>query len=275
MDNQKKATPKSTPVKIIIVVMAVLLVLSAGGLAARYIYLTYLASSQATVTVPDNLIGEKESSGTKSEESAALIQSDGSGDSSALSDKSAGQSDTGQNTAAKLELYQGRVNANEKFEVRSMLPGDSMTKYFCVKAYHNADITLFFQTEVTDQTKNLGDVLHIKVTHLETGKELCNAPFTEVNGEEVSELLKKNAHGESTAYYRIDISLAASVGNEYQSARLTADFNWYVKDEGGLTPPQTGDIMNLVPWAVLSLSAFLLILLLLVTKRRKEDDRHE
>ncbi len=274
MDNQKKATPKSTPVKIIIVVMAVLLVLSAGGLAARYIYLTYLASSQATVTVLDNLIGEKESSGTKSEESAALIQSDGSGDSSALSDKSAGQSDTAQNTAAKLELYQGRVNANEKFEVRSMLPGDSMTKYFCVKAYHNADITLFFQTEVTDQTKNLGDVLHIKVTHLETGKELCNAPFTEVNGQEVSELLKKNAQGESTAYYRIDISLAASVGNEYQSARLTADFNWYVKDEGGLTPPQTGDIMNLVPWAVLSLSAFLLILLLLVTKRRKEDDRH-
>ena len=46
--------------KIAIIILAVLLVLSGGGLAARYIYLQYFAPAQATATVPDNLIGDSD-----------------------------------------------------------------------------------------------------------------------------------------------------------------------------------------------------------------------
>ena len=178
-------------------------------------------------------------------------------------------------SATVLELYAGRPDANQRFEVSNMLPGDSETKYFCVKAYHDADIDLFFRADVSEQTKSLGDVLHSKVTHPDTGRVLCDAPFSEIDGQKVSELLTANAEGETTAYYQIDVSLDTSEGNEYQAARLAADFEWYVEDEGGLTPPQTGDTTNLTLWITLAASSLLLILLLLLTRRRKEEGQHE
>lgn len=164
-------------------------------------------------------------------------------------------------SATVLELYAGRPDANQRFEVSNMLPGDSETKYFCVKAYHDADIDLFFRADVSEQTKSLGDVLHSKVTHPDTGRVLCDAPFSEIDGQEVSELLTANAEGETTAYYQIDVSLDTSEGNEYQAARLAADFEWYVEDEGGLTPPQTGDTTKLTLWITLAASSLLLILI--------------
>lgn len=97
-----------------------------------------------------------------------------------------------------------------------MLPGDSVTKYFCVRAYHDADIPLFFRADVTEQTKSLGDVLHIKVTRMDTGEVLCDAPFAEIDGKEFPELLAANAQEETTVYYQIDVSLDTSVGNEYR-----------------------------------------------------------
>lgn len=277
----EQATPKSSRLKIIIVILAVLLVISAGGLAARYVYLHFFAPAQSTVTVPDNLIGEENSESQKkpaenSSQSETTPLTDGESVSS-QTDVAGNSSKNGNPTAdkpiaVKLELYEGRPGANQRFEVKNMFPGDTETKYFCVKAHLDADLELLFRTKITGQTKNLGDVLHIKVTHLETGKVLCDAPFAEIDGKEFSELLKKNVAGETTAYYQIDVSLDTSVGNEYQAAELKADFAWYVKDEGGLTPPQTGDTTNLILWITLAASS--LLLLVLLWKRRKEA-RHE
>ena len=166
------------------------------------------------------------------------------------------------------DRYEGQPGDNQRFEVKNMLPGDVETQYFCVKTYHDHDIDLFFKANVTEQTKTLGDVLHIKVTHLETGKVLCDAPLAEVNGRELSELLKSNSEKITTAYYQMDVSLDTTVGNEYQTALLKADFHWYVKDEGSLTPPQTGVDFNLTLWITLAGSS-LLLLLLLAFRRRK------
>ncbi len=280
---------RSSRLKLAIIILAVLLLLSAGGLAVRYIYLNFFAPTQATVTVPDNLIGEEpepspsETSGASSETAQpesgqGTTSTPVSGGETASRDPAGGTTDSGSTDkpqAAKLELYQGKPGDNQKFEVRNMLPGDSVTQYFCMKASHDQDVDLFFRADVTEQTKSLGDVLHIKVTHLDTGKVLCDTPFSEIDGQEFSELLAKNAQGETVAYYRIDVSLDTSVSNEYQAAMLQSDFEWYVKDEGELTPPpQTGDTTNIVLWAVLALSSLLLILLLLITKRRKRDEQH-
>ena len=277
MGNPEETSPKSAKLKIVIIILAVLLVLSAGGLAGRYIYLHFAAPTQTTATVPDNLIGEDEgdvsgetSDTSEGEESAPSSDDDGAappaGDGSGSGNGSSAEEKP---SAPVLELYEGRPDANRKFEVSNMLPGDSETGYFCVKAHHDADITLFFKADVTEQTKSLGNVLHIRVTHLDSGKVLCDAPFAEIDGKEFSELLTANAQKETTAYYQIDVSLDTSVGNEYQAALLKADFEWYVKDEGGLTPPQTGDSFNIILWVVLAASTLVLILLL-AFRRRKE-----
>ena len=268
--------------KIVVVILATLLVISAGGLAARYIYLHFFTPEQTTVTVPNNLLGEKMDWQAGKTAFAANVEnspaqfSNGSGMEAANGNSGETNSAASVSTqATALELHQSKSGDNEKFEVGNMLPGDSVTKYFCVRAYHDADISLFFRADVTGQTKSLGDVLHIKVTHLDSGQVLCDAPFAEIDGREFSELLAVNAQEETAVYYQIDVSLDTSVGNEYQAARLLADFAWYVEDEGGLTPPpQTGDAFNLAMWVTLAASSLLLILLLAFTRRRKEAEQH-
>lgn len=284
MDHQEQANPKSKRLKIAIIILSVLLVLSAGGLAAQYVYLNFFAPAQATVTVPDNLIGEKshepeDVSGSRQTSVPAddpvvsRTDADGGVYGSASSTVSRPvQAD--KPTAPKVELYKGKLGDNQRFEVKNMLPGDTETKYFCLKAYHDNDIDLYFKAEITEQTKSLGNALHIKVTHLETGRVLYDAPFSEIDGKEFVELLKANSEKATTAYYQIDVSLDTTVGNEYQVARLTADFEWYVKDEGGLTPPPTGDNTNVLMWIILAGSSFLLMFLLLLGRRRKEEQQH-
>lgn len=271
MDKQEH-TPKTKRLRITILVLAVLVLLSTGGLAARMVYLQFFAPAQSTVAVPDNLIG----SHTPSDESSAPAESHTNmqqpDPSTPVHPSSAAQPVGSDKPAAvKLELYEGRPGDNQRFEVKNMLPGDIETRYFCVKAYHVHDIDLFFKANVTEQTNTLGDVLHIKVMHLETGKVLCNTPLSEVNGREFSELLKSNGEKATTAYYQIDVSLDTTVGNEYQTALLKADFHWYVKDEGSLTPPQTGVNFNLTLWITLAGSS--LLLLLLLTFRRRKGGR--
>lgn len=286
MEVPEQTTPKAKRLKIVIILLAVLLVLSGGGLAARFIYLHFLSPVQTTVAVPDNLIGEETENSSEEipvvseeAESSLSIERDKSGSRDETSGAGGNESNSSaadKPQAAKLELYAGRPDANQKFEVNNMLPGDTEPRYFCVRAHHNADIELFFRSDVTEQTKLLGDALRIQVTHLDSGKVLCDAPFAEIDGKEVSEVLTANAQGETIAYYRIDVSLDTSAGNEYQAAMLQADFQWYVEDEDGLTPPpQTGDTTNLILWITLAASSLLLILLLLLTRRRKEEGQHE
>lgn len=258
----EKLEAKNSKLKVVIIVLAVLLVLSAGGLAVRYAYLYFWTPSQTTVTVPNNLIGEDEKQVNNAENNVGSNANNLTGNNA-------------KPTANRLELYEGRPGVNERFQVSNMLPGDSVTKYFCIRASHSQDLTLYFQTEVTQELKNLGDVLRIKVTNLNSGQVLYDTIFAEIDGEEVSELLKENASGETTVYYQIDVSVDTSVGNEYQGAALTADFNWYVKDEGSLTPPTTtGDTTNVILWTVLAVTA-LLLMLVLFWKRRKEGGKNE
>lgn len=305
-DNKEKLESQEAPnpersrksgVKVAILVLAVLVVLSGGGLAARYVYLSFLAPSQATATVPDNLIGEgggtgetggdetgapavpdDTTAGTSSPGSSGVVSAPEGEEPAEPENTAAGEqtqaSPADRPEAAVLELYQGQAGDNERFEVRDMLPGDSVTKYFCIRAHHEEALELFFRTEVTEETKSLGDVLQIRVTRLETGEVLYDGPFTGADGQEFSETLAGNAAGETVAYYRVDVSLDTSVGNEYQQARLTADLEWFVKDEGSLEPPPTGVAANLTLWIVLAAASLTLVVLLILT-RRKEGGRHE
>lgn len=279
--SREQTGQKQKRLKIAAIVLAVLLTVSAGGLASRYIYLYFFAPTQSTVTVPDNLIcekpelpsGEKLGAWEREKEAAQIDESEAAeaaGSAGLQKEAEGGSSTLTMPKAAKLELYAGKPEINREFDVRNMLPGDVETRYFCVRAYHSTDIDVFFQANIAGQTKALGEVLHIKVTQMETGEVLCDAPFSEIDGKEFAVEVAANTRGETTVYYQIDLSLDTSVGNEYQELMLKADFKWYVKDEGRLDSPQTGDAADLVLWFAAAIS-LLLILLLLFTRHGKEE----
>ena len=272
--------------RIVIIVLAILLACSAGALAVQCIRMNMIASKQSTTTIENNLVGNPmnvsaDTSDCKDGRIAPLDasrslaaveltnQTNGAASASFVNAKAAAQK------AEVLKLYQGHPSINQKFEVKNMLPGDTITKYFSIQANHKRDLTLYFNTEITSEKKNLGDVLHVVVRHLETDQVLCDAPFSEINGQDFAEILKVNAQNKTIATYQIDVSVSTSVGNEYQGAGLTADFNWYVKDDGGLTPPDTNDNPILVIVLVVFLLAAAGLIILLLVKRKKGGDKHD
>ena len=285
MDTKTPENKKNSPrLKVLIIILSVLLVLSAGGLAAKCVYDNFFASDRASVTVPDNVIGDDgdsaqsgESSGTDGTQSGGTEGESvpaGSGDVSGSESTGTGGSETEDRPAAKLlELYKTKPEDNEKFEVKNMLPGDTVTGYFCVRVNHGETLDLYFSADVTGQTKQLGDVLEIKVTRVGEDTALCDLPFSEADGREYKTSVAENGGGVTDVYYRIDVSLDTSVGNEYQAAGLTADFKWFVKDESGLVSPGTGDTSITVLWALLAASSAALIILLPVY--RKGDKKRE
>lgn len=255
--------------KTVILFLTVLLLLSAGGLIGRYFYLSYVLPAHSTVTVPDNLIRE----GTSDPEKNEWLSKDQWVSDHSVSVTGASNSlQRDKPTAVKIELFDGKPGGNETFEANNMFPGDTETRYFCVKAYHHEELPLYFRTNVTAQTKALSEALHIKVTHMETGQTLYDATFSEINGKEVLELLKNSEDKVTDVYYQIDVSLSTSEGNEYQGAVLKADFEWFVKDEKSLIPsPQTGDSTNIALWGVLAASSLALTAFLL---KRRKGERH-
>lgn len=270
------------------VILLVLLLLSIGALVGRLVYLRFFEKPEASVSVPDNLIGtegaadsskppetsdppaatddaQQEPTGTVGGETGEIPASTAA--------EAAAQAD-GSRQATVLELSANELTDNSRFEVSNMFPGDSVTKYFCVRAYHDAQITLYFRADVTEQTKELGNVLHIKVTRLDNGTVLLEDVFNGIDGKELSELLPVSAGNETECYYQVDVYLDTSVGNEYQAANLKADFSWFVKDDSGMTPPsKTGDDADLLLWVAVAIGALLMLLILL--KRRREGEAHE
>lgn len=179
-----------------------------------------------------------------------------------------------QEQAVKLELYRRQPEDNEKFTARDMLPGDTLTRYFAVREYHDEDIELLFTADVTEEEKALGDVLQLRVADADSGRVLCEGTFSSLDGQAFAHTLTANDDGQSTAYYRVDAWLDTTVGNEYQAARLLADLRWYVEDDGGLTPPTTGVAAQIGLWTAVGAAALLVLFLVLLFARRRKEARH-
>ncbi len=299
--------------KAVAAVLFSLTLLCAVIFVGRYFYLKYSFINSATAVVSQNLIGKAPESskddsvnvlGNKVEETQAVTETTAENVSENITDKaevkaeansqstsesfvSEMQTSSGtdftsntpigsdvKDNAPMLELYKKHPTDNEKFEVQNMLPGDEITKYFCVKISHKSDVTLGFNAEMTEETKRLSDVLFIKITHIENGNVLYNGTFADMNINGYSELFKADGNTESTAYYKITVTLPTSVKNEHQAAMLKADFNWYVADgEESLTTPKTGDSSNIIWYIVISACSLAFVLFLIFFRRRsKEDD---
>ncbi len=276
----------SKKAKIIIAILLALVILSGGSLAGRVIYLNHFADKSATVVVPDNLIGEdtapsvssdkSESTGQPTEsdsssETTAVLETDNTSTASSTNTDNNSHSANTQNKAATIDLHKNQPSDNEKFTVENMFPGDTETKYFAVKVNHHSDVIVYFKAEVTEQTKQLADVLHIKVTHLDSDKVIYEGTFAEMSSDGYGVSYETTQSTESVAYYKIEVSLPTYTGNEYQAAKLMADFDWFVKDTGPLDNPQTGDNSNIALWVIIMCSSFAIILILLFGKRREKE----
>ncbi len=257
---------RSKAIKIVIIILSILLAVSVTLLAGIKFVLPAISSffaEDTTVTVPNHI-------GPSSVDTPANVD----GTDSQIVGVS---SDDIRPSAPVLEFYQGKAEYNRRFEVRNILPGDVMERYYCIRAHHSEDVTLVFRAEVTEQTKNLGDVLDVSVLNGETGSVLCEGSFNEIHNKEFSAKLPANPNKITDTYYYVKVSVDTSVGNDYQQAGLLADFHWYI-DEGdsGLEAlPQTGDSSHIWLWVVVAGSALLLVFILIFVRRKDDDEEDE
>lgn len=207
-----------------------------------------------------------------------------------------------QDDRPSLELYKNHAKDNEPFQVSNMVPGDKVSQDFTVRIHHKDQVILYFKGLITKQSKDLGDVLQVRVTDKNSGKIICQGTFNTINNKEYSQEIAQSGSGQTDVTYQVDAWLDTSVGNAYQKAFLDADFQWYVKDDGNTEPTQpsdnpttptdpskpsqsgggsgsgshggltarTGDTAHIVLWCVFAICALAIIILLIKSRRDKK-----
>ena len=271
----------------IIKILAVLLIIAAAALACTYIYRAATGSGDDVVSLPGNLAVSEEGEelgGESNDGEDGGLQAGSGGSSTGGQTGQGGGASTGgqggqtdqsgedQTTAEYIELCKGEAAANRPFSVQNMLPGDKITQYYRIRVHHDEDIELYFQTEITEETRELGDALKVRVTRLDAGDVVCDGTFSAINKKEYAQMLKASDADQTTIYYMAEAYLETSAGNQYQEALLKADFKWYIKDAGqeGLIS-KTGDRLNLILWVVAAVCALALASVLFFQRRNNAD----
>lgn len=258
-------------IKIIIIVLAVLLGISLAALGGTLLYNKLTNSTPATVTVPDNLITpDEDTTNTESGESQAPATDNGSSATAPSQPTSTAET----KKAATIELYNKQPEDNTAFSVGNMFPGDSETKYFCVRVSYHDKITMHYKAAIRPGYEKLAEVLKIRVKLLTTGETLYDGSMSEMP-ESLTHKLSSKSTTTDELYYEITAYLDTSVGNEYQNKDLVADFSWWVEETGNLDDsPKTGDTSNILLWAVLAAASGCVLILLLIFRRHREEEEN-
>ena len=258
-------------IKIIIIVLAVLLGISLATLGGTLLYNRLASRPASTVTVPDNLITpNEEPSDTENSESQAPTESEST--SATVPAQPTATAET--KKAVTIELYNKQPEDNTAFKASNMFPGDTETKYFCVRVSYHDKITVHYRADVRPGYDKLAQVLKIRVKLLTTGETLYDGVISEMPKSVTHALASRNTTTDEL-YYEITAYLDTSVGNEYQNKDLIADFNWWVMETGNLDDsPKTGDTSNILLWAVLAAASGCVLILLFIFRRRREEEEN-
>lgn len=131
-------------------------------------------------------------------------------------------------TSIKLTNKDGYDNV--PFEVENMLPGDTVSQYYCVTVTHESKETVGFEVSL-DLTQKLSAVMRIKVEQLMPDADdivLYDGLMKDCSAVDV--VVKSNNAKKSEIYYRITVYTNGSeVGNEYIGESLEADFIWQIR----------------------------------------------
>ena len=129
-------------------------------------------------------------------------------------------------TATSIELTNKEGYDNIPFEIEKMLPGDSVSQYYCVTATHNSNIIIRFGV-LLDLTQKLSSVMKIKVEELLPGNNVLLYDGLIKNCKDVDIELPESNNKKSEIYYRITVyTIGSEVDNEYVEESLEADFIW-------------------------------------------------
>ncbi len=264
---------KKGKTKAVILILLILLLLSIGAMAVRMIYLYSQSGEGSSVVVPDNLIGTNPSDGPSAPTVPATEETAPARPSSPGETwPSTGDDQGNQQYALALALHKNQLTDNAAFEVGNLLPGDTLVQYYCLKASHRGEITVYFSAPITEQTKQLADVLHIQVSNLNTGRVVYDGTFAGIQNAQYMDSFGAPANGETVAYYKVQVMLPTSTGNAHQNAALKADFQWRAEEENLTPPSQTGDASDIHLWLLLLVSSAVMLLVLTRLGRKEADD---
>ncbi len=264
---------KRNKIKIVIIVLSVLLTLSLAALAGALIYNRSAVQTDTTVTVPDNLItpDKDKTDNTETDGSNLADETQNSSDTNPTENISATENSTdNKKSATAIALYNKQPQDNTAFTVDNMFPGDSETKYYGLQVSYHDKVTVHFGAEIRNGYEKLAEVMKVKITLLGIDEVMYDGLMKDMP----QSLTYTMTSAESTTdeiYYEITAYLDTSVGNEYQSKDLIADFKWWVEETGNLEDaPQTGDNSNIVLWSVMTVVSFLALLILSQFCRKRE-----
>lgn len=170
--------------------------------------------------------------------------------------------------ATLLTLHNRQEGDNVPFFVLNLFPGDSTTRYYCVRVSHSDSVTLHYRADVRSGSEKLAEVLKVRVSLPAKGVTLYDGLM--------GGMPKALDHGMSgynradDLVYEITAYLDPSVGNDYQNQQLIADFRWWIEEADQLAPPKTGDSSMIILWATLSVASLAALLVLICLMHRKK-----
>lgn len=185
---------RNKTLKILIIILAILLGLSATALTGTLLYNRFVRTEPTTVDVPGNIItpdGEDNSSAetTPPPFESANGEASSEPDTSTVPDQSettsaseavpettesetTGTTSVSSSKASAIALHNRKPEDNTPFQVTNMFPGDRETKYYCVKVSYKGDIIVRYHADIRPGYEKLAEVLKVKIRLPETDETL-------------------------------------------------------------------------------------------------------
>ena len=285
---------KKKKLRLVAIILGVVLALSLGGLVGTLISNGFFGGSEATVSVPDNLISldtstaptlpetqpteaatdEPTGAATAATEDATVVPTERSTTATApATTKPSNNNGTSQRKAATIDLYKGKADDNTPFKAENLFPGDVVTKYFRIKVSYEDKVTVHYHADIRPGYEKLAEVLKARVVLLsDNGRVLYDGLMRDMP-KSLTHKLSSAKRTSDELYYEITAYLDTSVGNEYQQKSLIADFRWWIEETGNLTPP-TGSDSHFTLWLTLAVASGATCLIVLIVYRRRKGEEH-
>ena len=156
---------KNKKIKVVIIVLSVLLCVSFVALASIFIYNYFFSYKSTSVVISVNIItketgpaGSAASSESNVKNTAqGLASGDNASSGGTVQVNSQSNNSVPTDTAELLTLYNTKADDNIPFKVENMFPGDSETKYYCVRVSQKDTLTVRFNAFVQPGYEKLAD----------------------------------------------------------------------------------------------------------------------
>ena len=244
MTKEKKFRKLKTTIIVLSVLLAISILALTFLIIKRKTYFTPVDS-----IAPDNIISEESS-----------LNDNGSADSKENSSEN--------KIDPHVSLHRFSPEGKEEFTVKNMFPGDSVSKEYEIAVSFKDSIDLCFCAPVKEDVFSVGDVLKCSVAINDSGQILYDGLLKDMPSCLTYRLYSKE-ETTKTVTYLISVYLDTSVGNEYMSGKLTADFNWWAENRENLISPETGFYGIPPVWYILiALTSVLVIIITVITRKR-------